>query len=279
VTILPGVDEADAYVWVGGRRCAPVAGGAFASICPATQEVIGSVARGGVGDVDAAYRAASEAFPSWSRRPITDRIEVLNAFADRIVAHGAELAAIDVADNGSPISEMTNDVNLALAWIRYFTGAAYQLRGETIPTVADRLTYTTHEPYGVVGRIIPFNHPFMFAASKIAAPLITGNTIVLKPSEHTSLSALRLAELTADILPAGVLNVVTGFGTEAGDALVRHPGIRRLAFIGHASTGRRIQAAARPCAATGVGALVRLDGDHIEFRRRLLRLRPEARSR
>ena len=244
LTVLPIVDDPDAFVWIGGRRHSPSGGEAFASISPATQDVVGSVARGSADDISAAYAAAAEAFPAWSRRPMIERIDILNAFADQIVARGAELAAIDVQDNGSPIVEMINDVNLALSWIRYFTGAVYQLRGETIPTVADRLTYTTHEPYGVVGRIIPFNHPFMFAASKIAAPLITGNTIVLKPSEHTSLSALWMAELTADILPPGVLNVVTGFGTEAGDALVRHPGIRRLAFIGNANTGRRIQAAA-----------------------------------
>ncbi len=248
-TVLPLVDAADAAHWIGGERRPPHSGEAFASINPATGEQIGAVARGDAEDVEAAYRAAEAAGPAWAARPVAERSELLRAFADRIAEHGEELARIDVADNGSPVSEMANDVAIAVAIIRYFAGAALQVRGETIPTLGDRLTFTTHVPYGVVGRIVPFNHPFMFAATKVAAPLLMGNTVVLKPSEHTSLSALRLAELTADILPPGVVNVVTGFGPEAGEALVRHPGVRRLAFIGSAATGRRIQAAA---AETGV---------------------------
>lgn len=248
-TLLPLVDATDAAHWIGGERRPPRNGQAFASINPATGEQIGAVARGDADDVDAAYRAAEAAAPGWAARPVADRSELLRAYADRIAEHGEELARLDVADNGSPISEMANDVTIAVAITRYLAGAALQVRGETIPTLGDRLTFTTHVPYGVVGRIVPFNHPFMFAATKVAAPLLMGNTVVLKPSEHTSLSALRLAELTADILPPGVVNVVTGFGAEAGEALVRHPGIRRLAFIGSAATGRRIQAAA---AETGV---------------------------
>ena len=115
--------------------------------------------------------------------------------------------------------------------LRYFAGLALHARRETL-VGPGRLNYTLRQPYGVVGRIVPFNHPLLFAAAKIAAPLIAGNTVVLKPSEHTSLSALALAEHLADIFPAGVVNVVTGFGAEAGDALVAHPEVRRLAFIG-----------------------------------------------
>ncbi|MGH2851438.1 MAG: aldehyde dehydrogenase family protein, partial [Solirubrobacteraceae bacterium] len=118
---------------------------------------------------------------------------------------------------------------------------ALQLRGETIPGESDRLNFTLMQPFGVVGRIIPFNHPMMFAAAKSAAPLIAGNTLVLKPSEHTSTSTLRLAELASEVFPAGVVNVVTGLGDEAGDALVTHPAVRRLAFTGSAEIGRRIQ--------------------------------------
>jgi betaine-aldehyde dehydrogenase len=146
-----------------------------------------------------------------------------------------------VLDNGSPIREMRNDAHLAVMQMRYFAGLALQLRGETIPTGHGRLNYTLREPFGVVGRIIPFNHPLMFAAGKLAAPLVAGNTVVLKPSEHTSLSALRLADLIVEALPAGVANVVTGFGAEAGDALVAHPHVRRLAFIGSVETGLAIQ--------------------------------------
>jgi len=136
---------------------------------------------------------------------------------------------------------MRKDAHIAVGQLRYFAGLALQLRGETIPTGFDRLDYTLQEPFGVVGRILPFNHPLMFAASRVAAPLIAGNTLILKPSEHTSLSALRFGELVADILPAGVLNVVTGLGAEAGDALVVHPGVPRVSFIGSVAVGRAIQ--------------------------------------
>jgi acyl-CoA reductase-like NAD-dependent aldehyde dehydrogenase len=158
-----------------------------------------------------------------------------------VTVHAEELAMLDVVDNGSPIREMRNDARAAAASLRYFAGLALQLRGETIPGDANRLDYTLMQPFGVVGRIVPFNHPLMFAAGKIAAPLVAGNTVVLKPSEHTSTSALRLAELISEIFPAGVVNVVTGYGNEAGDALVTHPGVRRLAFIGSAEIGRSIQ--------------------------------------
>jgi acyl-CoA reductase-like NAD-dependent aldehyde dehydrogenase len=154
--------------------------------------------------------------------------------------HGDELAALDVMDNGSPIKEMRKDVDIASAQLRYFAGLVLQARGETIPTGSGRLNYTLRQPYGVIARIVPFNHPLMFAAGKIAAPLAAGNTVLMKPSEHTSLSALRLAELINAALPPGVVNMVTGWGHTAGDAMVAHPGIRRLAFIGADTTGRAI---------------------------------------
>jgi acyl-CoA reductase-like NAD-dependent aldehyde dehydrogenase len=118
---------------------------------------------------------------------------------------------------------------------------ALQLRGDTIPTGHDRLNYTLHEPFGVVGRIVPFNHPLMFAAGRLGAPLIAGNTVIMKPSEHTSLSALRLGQLIRDIVPPGVVNILTGYGSEAGDALVADPAVRRIAFIGSVPVGRAIQ--------------------------------------
>ena len=139
---------------------------------------------------------------------------------------------------------MRIDVAIGMAELRYFAGLALQLRGETIPVAHGRLNYTLREPFGVVGRIVPFNHPILFATMKIGAPLVAGNTVVLKPSEQTSLSTLVLAEELARIFPPGVVNVVTGYGAEAGDALVAHPDVPRLAFIGLAETGRAIQARA-----------------------------------
>jgi betaine-aldehyde dehydrogenase len=211
---------------------------------PASGELIGSVPRGRAEDVDDAVRCASEAFEGWRLANPLERARGVLALAAAIEEHAEELALLDVADNGSPIREMRGDAQAAAAQLRYFAGLALQLRGETIPGDSGRLNYTLLAPFGVVGRIIPFNHPLMFAAGKSAAPLIAGNTVILKPSEHTSTSALRLGELAAAVLPPGVLNVVTGYGEEAGDALVTHPGVRRVAFTGSAETGRAIQARA-----------------------------------
>jgi betaine-aldehyde dehydrogenase len=228
-------------VLVGGELRAARSGATIDAVNPATGEVIGTFPRCGPEDVDDAVAAAVAAFPGWRDTNPLVRARSLLGLADLIAEHAHELAMLDVTENGSPIREMRNDANIAMAALRYFAGLALQLRGETVPGEADRLNYTLMQPFGVVGRIIPFNHPFMFAASKIAAPLIAGNTVVLKPSEHTSTSALRLAELCCEVFPPGVVNVITGLGEEAGDALVVHPAVRRLAFIGSAEIGRAIQ--------------------------------------
>jgi acyl-CoA reductase-like NAD-dependent aldehyde dehydrogenase len=226
---------------IGGERVAAASGETFESISPATGEIIAQIPRGGAADVGAAVAAAQSAFESWQTTSPLERAARVNKLADLVAANAEELATIDAVDNGSPLREMRNDARVAVWLLRYFAGLALELRGETVPGDHDRLNYSLREPFGVVGRIIPFNHPFMFAVGKVAAPLIAGNTVILKPSEHTSLSALRLAELFSEALPPGVVNVVTGTGTEAGDALVVHPGVRRLAFIGSAEIGRTIQ--------------------------------------
>jgi acyl-CoA reductase-like NAD-dependent aldehyde dehydrogenase len=226
---------------VGGKRVLARDGATLDALNPANGELLARFPRCGPADVDDAVSAAAAAFPEWRATHPTERAAVVLRIADAVLAHADELARLDVDDNGSPIREMRNDAHIAASLLRYFAGLALQLRGETIPTGHDRLDYTLPEPFGVVGRIIPFNHPLMFAAGRIAAPLVAGNTVVLKPSEHTSLSALRLGELLVDIVPPGVVNVVTGAGDEAGDALVTHPGVRRLSFIGSAAVGRTIQ--------------------------------------
>jgi acyl-CoA reductase-like NAD-dependent aldehyde dehydrogenase len=214
------------------------------TINPATGEIFARFPKGEAGDVDDAVNAASKAFPAWWALPPLQRSALLERLADSIVEHAAELTMLDVIDNGSPVREMRNDAFAGAAQVRYFAGIVLEQRGDTIPTGHDRLNYTLRHPFGVVGRIIPFNHPLMFACGKIAAPLIAGNTVILKPSEHTSISALRLGELANEILPPGVLNIVTGLGADAGDALVTHPLVRRLAFTGSAEIGRSIQARA-----------------------------------
>ncbi len=229
---------------IGGRKTLASDGGTIDVLNPATGQAISKVPAATAEDIETAYQAAAAAFPAWSRAHPLERAKALRDLADLVEEHGDELAALDVMDNGSPIKEMRKDVDIAAAQLRYFAGLVLQVRGETIPTGDGRLNYTLRQPYGVVGRIVPFNHPLMFAAGKIAAPLAAGNTVIMKPSEHTSLSALRLAELINQVLPPGVMNMVTGWGHTAGDAMVAHPGIRRLAFIGAETTGRAIVARA-----------------------------------
>lgn len=228
-------------VLIGGELRMARSGETIDATNPATGETIARFPRCRDEDVDDAVRAAQAAFPAWRDAGAAERSARVRALADAIIAHADELAMLDVTENGSPIREMRNDAHAAAASLRYFAGLALELRGETIPSDYGHLDYTLPEPYGVVGRIIPFNHPLMFAGGKIAAPLIAGNTVIIKPSEHTSISALRLGELAQEVLPPGVLNVVTGYGDEAGDALVTHPDVRRLAFIGSAQIGRMIQ--------------------------------------
>jgi betaine-aldehyde dehydrogenase len=225
---------------VGGRKVLASDGGLIDAVNPATGELLAQFPAATREDVAAAYDAAAAAFPAWSRTSAVERARLMHRLADVVDEHGDELARLDVLDNGSPIAEMRKDATIASAQLRYFAGLILQLRGETIPTGEGRLNYTLRQPFGVVARIIPFNHPLMFAAARIAAPIASGNTIIVKPSEHTSLSALRFAELAAEVLPPGVLNVVTGWGHTAGDALVKHPGIRRLSFTGAVETGRAI---------------------------------------
>ncbi len=211
------------------------------AIDPATGEVIARFPRCAAADVDDAVQAAKRAFPAWRRTSPLERARCALALADLISEHAEELALLDVTENGSPIREMRNDANIAIGTLRYFAGIALELKGDTMPGDAGRINYTLMEPFGVVGRIVPFNHPMMFAAGKTVAPLIAGNTVVIKPSEHTSTSTLRLAEMMNEVYPPGVVNVVTGYGDEAGDALVVHPDVRRLAFTGAAEIGMRIQ--------------------------------------
>ncbi len=231
-------------------------GGAFApaaasyeTLDPSTGERLASVPDGAAADVDAAVAAAKAAVPAWRATPPRERARVLRELATVLRANQQELAFLDAADGGFPITNMHNDVLWGADLLDLFADWALELGGETLPVSAEHLHYTVREPFGVVGRIIPFNHPIFFAAGKIAAPLMAGNAVVLKPADQTPLSALRMAELFNDLLPAGVLNVVTGDGPGVGRALSAHPDVRRLAFIGSERVGRAIQADA---AAAGV---------------------------
>jgi betaine-aldehyde dehydrogenase len=230
-------------MFIGGEWVDSGDGATIASIDPSTEAVIGGVPSAGAGDVDSAVRAARAAAPEWAALPWARRAELLRELARRIDAASEELALLDTADAGLPIAGSRRDIRSSVQELRYFAGLGGEVKGHTLPGAGPQMAMTHREPYGVVGRIVPFNHPFKFAAGKCAAPLMAGNAVVLKPAEQTSLSALRLAAITEDLLPPGVLNVVTG-PAATGAALVDHPGVPRIAFTGSVSSGRAVLRAA-----------------------------------
>ena len=213
---------------------------------PTTEENIGAIPDATAEDVDRAVQAARRASRGWAATPWTKRASILRGYADLLEANTEELARLDALDGGLPVASMRADVASAASEIRYFAGIAGEMKGRTIPSGPDALTYTEFVPYPVVARIVPFNHPIKFVAAKISAALAAGATVVAKPGEQTSLSALRLAELVKDVFPAGVLNIVTGTGARAGAALSGHPDVPRVAFTGSVPTGARIMEAGAP---------------------------------
>ncbi|RZH67742.1 aldehyde dehydrogenase family protein [Natrinema altunense] len=239
-------DAADAVVpertalYIGGEFTEPAGGETFATTDPTTNQELASVARGRTADVDRAVAAAWDGFETeWSGYDAGDRQRALLAIADAIEAHADELAQLETLDNGKPISEATIDVHSAAEQFRYFAGIVRENGGETM-TDGSRYGQVIAEPYGVVGQVIPWNFPLLMASWKLAPALAAGNCSVLKPAEQTPLSALRLAELIDDIVPDGVVNVVTGFGEEAGEPLTRHSDVRKVAFTGSTAVGKQV---------------------------------------
>jgi betaine-aldehyde dehydrogenase len=218
--------------WTDGGEVRP-------SIDPATEESIAELHEAGEADVDRAVAAAVEAQRSWQATPWADRAAALDLLAARLEQDAETFARLDVVDAGIPLRGMRRDVANAVRYLRYFAALASELKGHTLESPDGSLNMTLREPYGVVGRIIPFNHPLQFAASAIAAPLAAGNAVVLKPSEHTSVSALHLARLAGEVLPAGLFSVVIG-AAATGSALVRHPDVARVGFTGSVPGGRAV---------------------------------------
>jgi betaine-aldehyde dehydrogenase len=212
----------------------------FDTYNPATGEVLARVQQADAADVDAAVSGALRAFESWRRVPPMERAQRLNHFANLLEAAGPDLILQDVLENGSPIREMRNDLIGAVTVLRYFAGLVMMTRGETVPGAWDRINYSIRQPFGVVARIIPFNHPLLFAVTRIAGPVVTGNTVVIKPSEYTNISAVRVGEIAQQAFPPGVVSVLTGSGAVTGDALVSHPDVRRIGFTGSLQTGLAI---------------------------------------
>jgi aldehyde dehydrogenase len=227
--------------WIGGEWVKPVKGQYFEDISPVNGKPFCEVARGTAEDIDAALDAAHKAAPARGKTSATERAAVLNRIADVIDANTEILALAETWDNGKAIRETLNaDIPLAADHFRYFAAAIRAQEGSFAEMDNGMTAYHYHEPLGVVGQIIPWNFPILMAVWKLAPALAAGNAIVLKPAEQTPASILVLMELIGDILPAGVVNVVNGFGVEAGKPLASSPRIRKIAFTGETTTGRLI---------------------------------------
>ena len=238
----------DAYI--NGAKVAPGSGEYFETVNPYTSKIWGEVARCGPAEVDAAVDAAHAAFVSgpWADMSASQRGHLLRRVGDLIAAHAEELAAMEVRDNGKLISEMGAQCAYLPQWYYYFGGLADKIEGAVIPIdKPETFNFTRHEPLGVVAAITPWNSPLLLLSFKLAPALAAGNTVVIKPSEFTSTSTLRFAELFTEAgFPPGVVNVVTGFGAEVGARLVEHPKVAMVAFTGGSESGARVyQAAAK----------------------------------
>lgn len=237
--LSPPIDYGSKGLYIGGQWTDAADGKRFASINPSTSEKLAEVPFAGTRDVDRAVEAAKKAFPEWSRIPLKERAACLEKFAARIREQAETLALIDSVDSGNALAGMRGDMTWTADTLDYFAGLILEIKGETFSNGPRHMNFTRRQPYGVVAKINPFNHPFRFCAEKAAAPLAAGNCVVIKGSEQAPLSSLRIGELADGIFPPGVINVITGDG-KTGSELVRHPDVRRIGFVGSVPTGRAI---------------------------------------
>jgi aldehyde dehydrogenase len=236
IVIRPKYDN-----FIGGQWVAPVRGQYFSNVSPINGKPICDVARSTAEDIELALDAAHKAKDAWGRTSPAERARLLNKIADRMDENLELLALVESIDNGKPIREtMAADMPLASDHFRYFAACIRSQEGTLAEIDHDTIAYHFHEPLGVVGQIIPWNFPVLMAAWKVAPALAAGNCIVLKPAEQTPFGMLVLADLIADILPPGVLNIVNGFGVEAGKPLAQNKRISKIAFTGETTTGRLI---------------------------------------
>jgi betaine-aldehyde dehydrogenase len=231
--IWPMPQHRDLFYGGGWRKAR---GGMQSTFDPASGRALAEVAVANSEDVDAAVQAAQQGFKAWSGVNNIERGNMLREIAQRLRANTDELAWLDSINTGNPIREMIKDIGFAAAHLDYYSGFVHELKGETIPTADGGLNYTMREPLGVVARIAAYNHPLMFTAAKLAPVLAAGNSVVMKAASQAPLSSLRMAEIIDGVLPAGVFNLVTG-ERECGDALVRHPLVKKVALIGSIETG------------------------------------------
>jgi len=227
--------------YIGGAYVPPVKGRYFENTTPITGQAFTEIARGTAEDVENALDAAHAAADAWGRTSVADRSVILNKIADRMEANLERLAVAETWENGKPIREtMAADIPLAIDHFRYFAGVLRAQEGTAGEVDEDTVAYHFHEPLGVVAQIIPWNFPILMAVWKLAPALAAGNAVVLKPAEQTPASIHYLISLIGDLIPPGVLNVVNGFGVEAGKPLASSPRVAKVAFTGETTTGRLI---------------------------------------
>lgn len=230
-------------LFYGGQWHEPMSGRSTPIHSAATGEEMTRIAVADAQDVDAAVAAARKGFAEWRHVRPLERARILKALSSAIRENAGQIAYLDAADGGNPIVNVESDIAMAAGLLDYFAGLVTEMKGETIPMGPDAVNYTVREPKGVVARIAAFNHPFLFAASRLAAPLAAGNAVILKPAEQAPLSGIRLAELCEGLFPAGVVNILNG-DKEAGAALATHPGVDMVTLVGSIPTGRAIMRAA-----------------------------------
>lgn len=226
---------------VNGEWIAPSSGKTISITNPSRRQPIVEIGSSGAEDVDLAVTAAAQAFPAWRKQAARSRGAALTAFAERVSGHAEDLARLLAAETGNALrTQSRGEINGAVEVLRYYGATASEQKGETLPLGPDMFSYSTREPLGVVGAIIPWNSPVVLAAVKIGMALATGNTLVLKPAEDAPLAVIRMIEIAQDQLPAGVLNVTTGPGSVAGSALADHPRVAKVSFTGSSEVGRSI---------------------------------------
>lgn len=233
-----GTVETDLFI--GGEFRESAAGEYFETRDPTIDEPITTVARGRKADIDNAVSAAKELKEEWGETVPPERQEVLRELAEGVRENIEEFTLLESLDSGKPLDVARGEIERGIKYLEYYAGATRSIEGEQLPYDSDALIYTRREPYGVVGQITPWNFPFVMVAYKVGPALATGNTTILKPAEQTPLTALRFAKVAQDVVPDGVINVVPGFGEEAGEALTSHPEVRKIAFTGSTEVGKQI---------------------------------------
>lgn len=230
-------------LYYGGQWHEPVDGNYVPTLDPGRGVELCKVSEASARDVDNAVAAARRGFAAWREVPPLERARLLREAAMIIRGHAEELATLDSANCGNPVTEMIRDANGAATQLEFFAGLVTEMKGTTIPMGTGNVNLTVRQPLGVVARLLAFNHPFMFCGAKMAAPLAAGNAIIIKPPAQAPLSSLRLAELLDGLFPPGVFNVVPG-GVEAGASLSAHPGVAKVTLIGSVAAGRAVMRAA-----------------------------------